>query len=228
MCLAEPYSPGLGAELSDQERAVRLGRSRTFAALSSLARVVDLRDPAIQRHAERVAALACRLAAARGWQADRLEELREAALLHDVGKLAIPDAVLYKPGRVDADEYEEVKRHAEIGAEIASEALSAEQVAWIRHHHERPDGGGYPAGLAADVIPDGAQLIALADAWDVMTNARHYKSPISAAAALEECRGERGHQFTAYAVDALERVWEIAANQLRGEGDRPAGGDPLA
>ncbi len=218
------YSTDVVSELSDAELSAKLARSRALAALGSLARVVDLRDPSTQRHSERVAVLVCWLAEMHGWPSEEIDRLREAALIHDVGKVAISDAVLYKPGPLDRDEYEEVKRHAAIGAEIASEALADEQVAWIRHHHERADGTGYPDGLSGDQIPLGAQLMAIADAFDVMTNARHYTSPIRSEAALEECRAHRDRQFTPYAVEALERLWAERRLDLAGEADRaPAG-----
>ncbi len=213
------YSIEALSEMSDEDRAARLARSRALAALRSLARVVDLRDPSTQRHSERVAHLVCRLAEVQGWGEEEIDRLREAALIHDVGKVAIRDAVLYKPGPLDDEEYEEVKRHAAIGAEIASEALSPEQVAWIRHHHERADGRGYPDGLSATEIPAGAQLLAVADAWDVMTNARHYTTPIPALDALAECRSHRDRQFTPYALDALERLWVERRFDLSGESD---------
>jgi HD-GYP domain-containing protein (c-di-GMP phosphodiesterase class II) len=114
--------------------------------------------------------------------------------------------VLSKPGRLTDEEYEVIKRHADLGARIVAGMLDAEQVAWVRGHHERHDGGGYPDGLAGDEISAGARLLALADAWDAMTGARVYSAPMSAADALGEVRRHDGRQFHPDAVAALERV----------------------
>ena len=129
--------------------------------------------------------------------------LRDSALLHDVGKLGIPDAVLFKLGGLETDEYEVVKRHPVLGAEITSDALTTEQCSWILHHHEHWDGGGYPEGLSGGAIPEGARVIAVVDAWDVMTRARHYgdvRTPVDAARELLRCMGT---QFWGPAAEAL-------------------------
>jgi HD-GYP domain-containing protein (c-di-GMP phosphodiesterase class II) len=147
--------------------------------------------------------LARQIAERLGWAPDRVLLLEEAALVHDVGKLAVPDRILLKPGPLDPDEYEIVKRHAALSAEIVGDALAPEQVAWIRGHHERPDGTGYPDGLAGPEIPDGAAILALADAFDVMTGARPYSSPREQRAVLAECTALVGLQFAAEPVRVL-------------------------
>ena len=132
--------------------------------------------------------------------------LHRAALLHDIGKAVIAERILFKREPLEPGEYEAIKEHAVAGAVIAATALSDnEEVAWIRHHHERPDGRGYPDGLRGDEIPEGAQLLALAEAWDAMTSPRHYGDTRPAAAALAECRRQAGAQFAPSAVEALER-----------------------
>jgi HD-GYP domain-containing protein (c-di-GMP phosphodiesterase class II) len=130
--------------------------------------------------------------------------LHEAALVHDVGKIGIPDAILLKPARLTADEYEVIKQHADLGARIVDDVLGPEQVEWILSHHERPDGRGYPRGLRGPQLSEGAALLAAADAFDVMVSARPYSPGRSIAAALRECREYVGRQFTAEAVAALE------------------------
>jgi diguanylate cyclase (GGDEF)-like protein len=197
------YDPETVVELSAGERLDRLQRSHTIAGIHALARAIDAKDPSTREHSERVAATAARLAQLRGWSTERVALLHEAALVHDVGKIGIPDAVLLKPGRLDAAEYEQVKQHAALGARIVTDVLDPEQVAWIRSHHERPDGRGYPDALRGDEIPEGAALLAVADCFDVMTVARPYSRPMSEAAALEECRSLVGAQFTSAAVAAL-------------------------
>jgi putative nucleotidyltransferase with HDIG domain len=121
-------------------------------------------------HSERVAALAEGIALAMGWTPERAADLREAGLLHDLGKIGVPDAVLSAPGPLDEAQREQMRRHAALGAEIAQDALSAEQRAWIRGHHERYDGSGYPDRLAGEGIPEGARILAAADAWDAMSH----------------------------------------------------------
>lgn len=142
-----------------------------------------------------------------GWEPADVSLLREAALLHDVGKLGVPDAILLKAGRLTEDEYEQVKRHAELGADIVDDVLTPTQVQWVLHHHERPDGRGYPRALTAEQIPVGAALLALADAFDVMTASdRPYQRAKPVAEAFEHCRTLMGQQFTAEAVRALQAV----------------------
>ena len=192
--------------LSAQERAEYLERSQGLVGLHALARAIDAKDPTTRKHSERVADLAAQLAQALGWSPKRVSRLREAALVHDVGKIGVPDAILLKPSRLDRDEYEAVKEHAILSAQIVEGVLSPEQVAWVRAHHERPDGTGYPHGLSSDQIPEGAKIIALADAWDVMTAPRLYSEAKDPATALAECRELAGRQFDCFCVEALEKL----------------------
>jgi diguanylate cyclase (GGDEF)-like protein len=205
------YDPATVHELSAVERLDRLQRSHAIAGIRALARAIDAKDPSTREHSERVAALAARLARLRGWPPAQVALLHEAALVHDVGKIGVPDAVLLKPGRLDADEYEQVKQHAALGARIVADILDHEQVAWIRSHHEWPDGRGYPDGLAGDAIAEGAALLAVADCFDVMTVARPYSRAMSQEAAVAECRSLVGRQFTDAAVSALESALALDA-----------------
>lgn len=181
-------------------------RLHTPRAVRALARAVDARDPSTRRHSERVAQLAVRIAGVCGWPARRVAALGEAALVHDVGKIGVRDAVLLADGPLTDADRAEIACHPDLGAQIAEEVMSAEQVAWIRHHHERWDGAGYPRGLAGPRIPDGALIIAVADAFDTMCAARPYAAARTASDALAECRRERGRQFAPWAVDALDRL----------------------
>ncbi len=205
-CVA--YAPDVVRELSDHERAERLARSQALTAIRALARAVDAKDHSTLQHSERVATLARRLAAECGWPEDRLSRLAEAALIHDVGKIGIPDRVLLKPGRLDAEEFAVVQEHATLGAQIVADAMDPEQVAWVRHHHECYDGRGYPGGLAGEAIPDGARILALADSWDVMTSERSYSAAKAPDVALAECVALAGQQFSPEIVQALARVLE--------------------
>ena len=198
------YSPEVVQELSVTERAERLARSQGVTALRALARAVDAKDPSTARHAERVAAVAVRLGAQLGWSQDHLILLEEAALLHDVGKIGVPDSLLLKPERLTPDERREVEMHARLGAEIVSDVLRPEQVTWVRSHHERWDGLGYPDRLAGSEIPDGARILAVADAWDAMTSVRVYGVPRTPSAALAEVRSCSGSQFDPQVAQALQ------------------------
>jgi diguanylate cyclase (GGDEF)-like protein/PAS domain S-box-containing protein/putative nucleotidyltransferase with HDIG domain len=205
------YSPKVVEALSAQERADRLERSQSLNAIRVLARAVDARDPSTRDHSERVADLSVALATSLGWSVERTAELRQAGLVHDVGKIGVPDSILFSPGRLTAEEYERVKEHVPTGAEMVRGVLSDEQVAWVLHHHERYDGRGYPDGIAGERIEDGARILAVADAWDVMVSLRPYSGPRSAADALAECQAEAGRQFCPEVVAALERLVTAAA-----------------
>jgi diguanylate cyclase (GGDEF)-like protein/putative nucleotidyltransferase with HDIG domain len=197
------YDASVVRELSITERAEQLQRSRALVGIRALARAIDAKDPSTQEHSQRVATLACAIARCMGWSEERIALLEEAALVHDVGKIGVPDAVLLKPGRLTDDEYEQIKRHAPVGAQMVEDVLLPEQVAWIRAHHERPDGRGYPDSIGGDAIPDGAAILAVADAFDVMTATRIYSSARSREDALAECERLIGAQFAPAPVAAL-------------------------
>jgi diguanylate cyclase (GGDEF)-like protein len=197
------YSPAVVEALSAEERARQLERQQALSGLRALARAVDAKDRHTQEHSQRVADLSAALATAVGWPAERVATLHEAGLVHDVGKIGVPDAILSKPSRLTDEEYAKVKEHAALGAEIAGEILSAEQTAWVRGHHERWDGRGYPDGLSGEEVPEGARIMAMADAFDVMTSSRSYKAAMSWEDALAECRRCAGSQFDPRMVEAL-------------------------
>jgi diguanylate cyclase (GGDEF)-like protein/putative nucleotidyltransferase with HDIG domain len=200
------YDPTVVRELDERQRSRELDRSQALAGLRALARAIDAKDPATQEHSERVAALTARLAMARGWAPDRVALLRDAALLHDVGKIGVPDAILLKGGPLDGDEFAVIREHSVLGARIVGDVLEEEQIAWIAGHHERPDGSGYPAALKGDAVPEGASLLALADAWDVMVSDRSYSAPMTVEDALAEAHACAGTQFDVAAVAALDAL----------------------
>jgi putative nucleotidyltransferase with HDIG domain len=142
-------------------------------------------------------------------QPEDLHALRLGGLFHDIGKLAIPDAILLKPGRLTEAEFERMKEHSAEGARIVGKLGSLRPtVPIIRHHHERWDGRGYPDGLAGDEIPLLAAIVGLADAWDAMTTERPYAAAVPLEDALEEVRRGSGSQFAPVVADALLRVFE--------------------
>jgi diguanylate cyclase (GGDEF)-like protein len=212
------YSPETVEDLSHEQRADRLLRNKALAGIRSLARAIDAKDHSTLLHSERVASLAARLAEAIGWSPLQVAALRETALIHDVGKIGVPLEVLLKPGALTPGEYDLVKSHALLGAVISAEVLSDRQTAWLRGHHERWDGEGYPDGLAGDAIPQGAQLLGVADCWDVMTSHRSYSDAMSATEAIAECQRAAGTQLSPEIVAILtqpgfERVLRLFANE---------------
>ncbi len=181
-------------------------RLRALAGLTSLVRAVEAKDTATLQHSERVAVIAQQLAVRLGWSPDRCARLREVALLHDVGKIGVPDAIVCKRGRLSAAEYERVKAHSQVGAQIAEGVLDSEQTSWVRGHHERPDGRGYPDGLCADRIPHGARILSIADAYDTITTGRPYQAAMPPADAVDELRRHAGTQFDADLVEVLAQL----------------------
>ena len=200
------YDPAVVRELDERQGTRELDRAQALAGLRALARVIDAKDPATHEHSERVAALSARLATARGWEPGRVALLRDAALVHDVGKIGVPDAILLKDGPLDDDEFAVVREHAVLGARIVGDVLAEEQIAWVAGHHERPDGFGYPAALRGAAVPEGAALLALADAWDVMVSDRSYSAPMTPEEALAEAHACAGTQFDFGAVEALDTL----------------------
>ena len=200
------YSPDVIEVLSAEERTAQMERIQRIGSIMGLARAIDAKDGSTQRHSERVAALAARIARELGWPEQRAALLHEAALVHDVGKIALPDAILLKSSGLSEYEYEHVKMHAELGARIVEGCLSPDQVGWVRGHHERFDGAGYPDGLMGTQIPEGARILALADAWDAMTEVRLYRGAMSHDDAMREVLGNSGSQFWPDAVAALEQL----------------------
>lgn len=202
------YDPAVVEALSAEERTEAISRAQTLASIRALARAVDAKDHSTAEHSMRVANLASLIAKKSGWTSEECERLREAAYVHDVGKIGIPDALLFKPSRLTDEEYGVIKRHSEFGAEIVGDVLKQDQISWIRGHHERWDGRGYPDKLDNSRIPEGARILAIADAWDVMTNVRIYRDPLPMEVALEEVRKQSGQQFCPYASAALLNLAE--------------------
>jgi diguanylate cyclase (GGDEF)-like protein/putative nucleotidyltransferase with HDIG domain len=203
------YDPQVTSELTASGPLDSAERSQALLGLRALSRAIDAKDPATRGHSERVATLAAKLAHAAGWTPERSTMLREAALVHDVGKVGLPERLLMGQSELTATERELVAEHVELAVRIVEDVLAPEQVAWIRAHHERPDGQGYPRGLKAEEIPEGAALLAVADAWEAMRSGRSYRSAKSPDAALAECAGLVDTQFARTAVGALMRLHAV-------------------
>ena len=151
-----------------------------------LAETLDLRDVATARHSETVGRYAERIADELGLAPDQVERLRVAGVLHDIGKLGISDAVLLKPGGLELSEWEEIRRHPEMGARILEHANLRDVASWVLAHHERIDGAGYPRGLTGDTIPLEGRILAVADAYEAMTADRPYRRALAEAEARAE------------------------------------------
>jgi hypothetical protein len=174
------------------------------ATVRSLIQAVETKDYYTRGHSERVASASVLIAQQLGMREDRLEMLRYAGMLHDVGKLGVPTKLLQKTGPLDDDEFASIKLHPTRGFEMVNGISFLEEATLgIRHHHERVDGRGYPDGLAGEEIPEFARLIAVADAFDSMTSTRSYRGARSVDAAIRELRRWAGTQFDAGMVEAL-------------------------
>ena len=189
------------------EQANQLLRERSMAAMESLAATVDARDAYTAGHSRRVQRLALAIGRELDLSRAELEVLGYAALFHDIGKLAIPDAILLKPGPLSVEEWERMREHADEGARIIGRlGFLRDSVPAIRHHHERWDGNGYPAGQTGDEIPLGARIIHVVDALDSMLTTRLYRAGRPLDEVVLEIRAGAGTQFCPRCVDALERV----------------------
>ncbi|MEY2400268.1 MAG: hypothetical protein QOJ08_379 [Ilumatobacteraceae bacterium] len=176
-------------------------------ALSTLVKAVEVKDSYTHGHSLRTAELAVELGLQMSLPSDRLRIIARGAYLHDLGKIAIPDQILNKPGALSPEERKIVETHPQLGYELASTAPSLQEVLTvILHHHERLDGQGYPTGLCGAAIPLEARVVAVADVWDALTSDRAYRSGWDPAHALAHIEAGRGTHFDPNVVDALVRV----------------------
>ena len=207
----------LRREVVSHSRLLRQDLLRVVRALTS---AIEAKDAYTEAHLRRVGDYAVAVGNRLGLRGSALETLFYAAMLHDVGKIGVPEAVLRKPGALDAEEAAAMQRHPEIGARIVSGLdLLSPAAPLILHHQERWDGGdgtgypGYPSGLRGDAIPLGARIIAVVDAYDAMTTNRPYRRALPLTNAIDELRRESGRQFDPQVVDAFietlrDRPWE--------------------
>jgi diguanylate cyclase (GGDEF)-like protein len=220
MAVAE--QAGLAVEQAQRDAAGTGGareqsQELRLAAVMLLAETLDLRDAGTAKHSRTVGAYARHTAAALGLSPDRVERIHAAGVLHDLGKLGIADAILHKPDKLDDAEWKEIQRHPEIGARILEHAGLSDIAAWVRAHHERVDGRGYPNALAGAQIPLEARILAVADAYEAMVADRPYRARIAPAEACAELVRCAGTQFDAAVVEAFLTSRESSESELSAE-----------
>jgi len=202
-------------------RAEAESEATYLGVISTLANALDARDPYTAGHSQRVAELSVAIGREMRLSEADLETLRVGALLHDIGKIGVSDAVLRKATRLTAEEYEQIKLHPGLGARILRPLRFFEaQLAIVELHHERPDGRGYPYGLRGDDIPVFARIVHVADAFDAMTSARAYRNALPVSAAVHELRRLIGVDFDVDVVAATLRLPVVTQGVHPGEGDR--------
>ena len=220
---------GLPSEAGDSAAALVLADRRLYAAKDAraesavrqsrdlLLKVISEREPGLHEHVTGVTTLALRVARRLGLPSEQREAVGQAAELHDIGKMAIPDAILSKPGPLDDDEWSFMRRHTIIGEEILNVAPALRPVAkLVRASHERWDGRGYPDGLAGEEIPLGARVVAVCDAFSAMTQDRAYQVGMSSASALDEIRRGAARHFDPAVVDAFARELALIEEPVAG------------
>ncbi len=189
-----------------REQADRI-RSSFLNTVETLSYALEAKDPELKEHSRRVTALAVALAGRLGIDEEEVEKIRIAALLHDIGKLGVTDRILDKEEELDDSEIEKIRSHPLVAGKLLAPISELKEIVrFIKHHHERFDGGGYPAGLKGEEIPLGARILAVADSFDAMVSNRSYQEAVGAEAALEELRRQSGGQFDPALVEIMDAL----------------------
>ena len=177
----------------DVRRLYRQQQRSICQSLLALANALEAKDPHTRGHSERVADLGRRIATELGLDEDEVTTVGEAGLLHDIGKIGVPEPTLQKPGPLTGEEWHAMRRHPLVGAQIvAPYEFLARSTPIIRHHHEHWDGSGYPDGLAGAAIPLGARIVAVADVFDALTSRRPYRAAMTRTAGVKQLLDEAG------------------------------------
>lgn len=208
-----------------EERRQRI-EQMSLQAVQTLAKAIDAKDTYTNGHSYRVAEYSVLLARELGWKEEDVENLRQAALLHDIGKIGIPDSVLNKPSKLTDEEYNVIKSHADKGREILQCITAIPDANLIAgHHHERYDGSGYPDGLKGEEIPESARIVAVADAYDAMNSKRIYRKNLKKDVIRQELVNGKNKQFDPRATDAFIRMMDEGRLVIR-ENDEDGDGRP--
>jgi diguanylate cyclase (GGDEF)-like protein/putative nucleotidyltransferase with HDIG domain len=201
------------------------GDERWLGIVLQLAEALDLRHSGTARHCETVGRYAESIARELGMSEAKVARVKLAGVLHDVGKASVPEAILTKPGALTDEERQQVQRHPELGANLLAGPSLDDIRSWVVAHHERPDGKGYPLGLAGEELPLEARILAVADAYEAMTSHRVYRAAMSPGQAWDELLTGAGSQFDATVVAALSRVLDKRAPATRERAPAPAAGE---
>jgi diguanylate cyclase (GGDEF)-like protein len=200
--IVQPETPLIGVELE--------ARPRALSIIYALAATVDAKDHYTYGHSRKVSDYSVAIADALGMPQDRVATIRAAGLLHDIGKVGIPDSILNKEGALTEEEWEPVREHPQLGVEILRHIIDLVNcLPAIMHHHEHYDGKGYPSGIKGDSIPIEARILAIADAYDAMTSPRSYREQLSSQDAINELKRCAGTQFDPELVDVFCKVIEL-------------------
>jgi diguanylate cyclase (GGDEF)-like protein/putative nucleotidyltransferase with HDIG domain len=197
------HSPLLRELVRESSSAGDIEDERFLAVMLDLAEAVDLRFSGSVRHSETVGRYAEMMARELGLPERRINRVRLAGMLHDIGKVGVPDRILRKPGPLTEEELAIIRRHPELGVQILEHPSLADVRVWVGAHHERPDGFGYPLGISGDELPLEARIVAVADAYEAMTSDRSYRDSIGHARACAELRRCAGTQFDGRVVEAF-------------------------
>jgi putative nucleotidyltransferase with HDIG domain len=191
----------------DVRRLYRQQQRSICQSLLALANALEAKDAYTRGHSERVAELGQRIAVELGLDADQVAAVGEASLLHDIGKIGVPEPTLQKPGPLTSEEWQAMRRHPLVGAQIVAPfEFFARSAPLIRHHHERWDGSGYPDGLAGATIPLGARIVAVADVFDALTSRRPYRAAIPRGAGVAQLLDEAGRTLDPHVVRSCVKL----------------------
>jgi diguanylate cyclase (GGDEF)-like protein/putative nucleotidyltransferase with HDIG domain len=202
------HSPAMRGTPREEHEIRDVASERLLAVMLDLAETIDLRFSGTARHSETVGRYAEMMAREMGLSEQRTARVRLAGLLHDIGKVGVPDAILQKPARLTDEEFAVIRRHPELGAQMLDDPSLADVREWVGAHHEQPNGRGYPLGLSDEAIPLEARIVAVADAYEAMTSDRAYRASMDHTAARAEIERCAGSQFDPRVVRALVALLE--------------------